>query len=156
MKSYFSHEDLTSLKSLEHKKLVRVVYHNWQNKSRKDEMFEFLDKLELGFGDGTKIILAASEDAEPGIYIERDFDSEKTRLMLLHEFNGQIDYNSEDMTDNPLWAPVKDRILQMVGLVDDGENTYRNDSVLLNFGDNELLEILPGMEGLLVEPYEEV
>lgn len=156
MKAYFSHEDLLSLKEQENKKLVRVVYHNWQNKSRPEETFEFLDKLELGFADGSQIILATSEDNEPGIYVSRDFDSEKTRLLLLHEFKGQIDYQSEDMTDNPLWAPVKDCILKMVGLVDDGENTYRNDSVLLSFDNGEQLEILPGMEGLIVEPFEEV
>lgn len=156
MSTYFSYEDLITLKDQEHKKLLQVVYYNWQNKSNPADMFEFLDKLELHFEGGTKIILAGSEDEEPGIYIVRDFDAEKTRLLLLHQFNGKIDYREDDMTDNPLWSLVKNQKLLMVGLVDDGENTYRNDSVLLSFANGEKLEIRPGVEGLIVEPYEEV
>lgn len=156
MSAYFSYEDLMALKGIEQKTLSRVYYNNWQNKSRPGDMFEFLDKLELHFTDGSRIVLASSETDEPGISLAPGFDAEKSRLLLLHEFGGKIDYSQEDMTDNPLWSPVKNRIIRMVGLVDDGENTYRNDSVLLDFGDGEMLEVRPGVEGLIVEPFEDV
>src|ERR1044072_2359764 len=103
MSTYFDFEELNALKALEKKTLLRVIYHNWQNKINPDEIFEFLDKLELIFTDGSKIILSASEDTPAGIIVVNDFDAEKTKLLLLHEFHGQIDYASEELTENPLW-----------------------------------------------------
>lgn len=156
MGAYFSYEDLMELKALEQKKLAQVIYHNWQNKSQPDDVFEFLDRLELIFSDETKIILAANEEEnQPGIFVVRDFDAEKTRLLLLHQFGGRIDYYSREMTHNALWTPVMEKTLELVGLVDDGENCFRDDAILLDFGD-EKLEIHPAIEGLMIEPYEEV
>jgi hypothetical protein len=156
MASYFSFDDLLALKAMEKKKLSKVIYHYWQNKTRPEELFEFLDKLELHFGNGESIILTTNEEVEPGIQVARDFDPEKSRLMLLHEFDGKIDMRSEDLTDNPLWEPAVGKTILMVGVVDDGDECFRNDAILLNFGDGEMLEIHPGIEGLIVEPYEEV
>ncbi len=155
MPEYFSFEDLDALKSLEKRKLSRVLYHYWVNKTKPGEIFEFLDKLELGFSDGTKVVLSANEEEPAGIFIVRDYDGEKDRLMLLHEFGGRIDMRSEDLADNALWAPVVGRTLEAVGVVDDGDNCFRNDAVLLDFGE-EKMEIHPGMEGLIAEPFEDV
>lgn len=156
MSGYFNYEDLLALKGLEKKKLVKVIYNYWQNKTNPGDPFEFLDKLELHFSDNTFIVLTTNDEVEPRIEVIRDFDLEKSRLMLLHEFGGKLDMRAEDLTENPLWAPVMNRVIKMVGLVDDGEESYRNDAILLDFGDNEMLEIHPGVEGLIVEPYEEV
>jgi hypothetical protein len=155
MSAYFSHEDLVLLKGLEHKKLARVVYHNWLNKTKPEEPFEFLDKLELKFDDGQIVVLSANEEDEPGIFIVKDFDAEKNKLLLLHQFGGLIDMNSEDLTDNPLWSLVTGKTIRTVELVDDGEESYRNDAVLIDF-DGEKMEIHPGMEGLIVEPYDDI
>lgn len=156
MSTYFTYEDLVALKGLEKKKLTGVVYNYWQNKTKPGEAFEFLDKLELKFSDGSHIVLSTTEDDNnPGIVVVRDFDFEKSRLMLLHEFGGKIDMRMEDLTQNPLWTPAIGKTLAVVGLVDDGEQSYRNDAIMLDFGD-EKLEIHPAFEGLMVEPYEEV
>ncbi|HLG03161.1 MAG TPA: hypothetical protein VI731_06175 [Bacteroidia bacterium] len=155
MSGYFSFEDLLLLKGLEGKKLGSVVYHNWQNRFGDDELFEFLDKLELHFSDGSRLVLSATEDEDPRIVILKDFDAEKDRLMLLHEFGGKIDLQTEDRTSNPLWQPVSGKTVQLVSLVDDGEQSFRNDAVLFDFGDDKL-EIHPGQEGLIVEPWEDV
>ena len=45
--------------------------------------------------------------------------------------------------------------LQRIGVIDEGDNCYLNDAVLLDFGD-EKMEIHPGVEGLIVEPYENI
>jgi len=153
--AYFSFEDLRDLKAIEKRKLSRVYYHYWQNKTNPGEPFEFLDKLELKFSDGSCIVLSATEDDTPGIVVMRDYDAEKNRLMLLHQFGGRIDLRTEELTDNPLWSLLVGKLLETVGVVDDGDNCYRNDAVLLDFGD-EKMEIHPALEGLIAEPYEEV
>ncbi|MEO5641930.1 MAG: hypothetical protein ABIQ40_01290 [Bacteroidia bacterium] len=155
MGTYFETEELFELKAVEQKTLSRVIYHLWQNKINPEETFEFLDKLELIFTDGKKLFLSASEDTPPGIIVLKDFDAEKNRLLLLHEFQGKIDHTSEELTENGLWAILVGQKLLKVGVIDEGDNCYLNDAVLLDFGD-EKMEIHPGVEGLIVEPYENV
>jgi hypothetical protein len=155
MATYFDTEDIFDLKAAERKTLKSVIYHIWQNKFKTGETFEFLDKLELIFTDNSRLVLSASEDNEPGIIVVRDFDAEKNRLLLLHEFGGKIDHVSEDLSSNALWEPMIGRKLESVGVVDEGDNCYLSDALLLDFG-NEKMEIHPGMEGLIAEPYENV
>jgi hypothetical protein len=154
MSEYFSHPHLLKLKSAEGKTLRNVVYHNWINKSNPADVFEFLEKLELDFGD-LKLILTVPETDEAGITLADDFDAEKNRLMLLHEFNGKIDARSDNMNSNVLWENAVNKKLNTLGVVHEGDNLYSNSSVLLDFGD-EKLEIRPGMDGVIVEPYDEV
>lgn len=155
MATYFDSDDLLELKAAESKILQSVFYHNWQNKFKSGDTFEFLDKLELIFSDGSKLVLSASEDNEPGIIVVHDFDAEKNRLLLLHQFGGKIDSIAEDLTENPLWSLLIGKKLESVGVVDEGDNCYLSDALLLDFGD-EKMEIHPGMEGLIAEPYENV
>ena len=155
MSAFFTHDELASLKAMEKKTLSGVICHFWQNKTRPDDVFEFLDKLELLFNDGTRIVITANEEDETGIEVVNDFNAEKNRLMLLQEFGGRIDLRSEDFSDNAIWAFAIGKKIENVKLVDIGDNCYSNNAVLLDFGD-EKLEIHPGMEGLIVEPYEEV
>ncbi|CAN5245340.1 hypothetical protein BH09BAC5_BH09BAC5_28080 [soil metagenome] len=155
MDSYFETEELLQLKAVENKTLARVFYHLWQNKIDPQETFEFLDKLEMVFTDDTRIFLGANEDLVPGIIVVKDFDAEKNRLMLLHEFQGKIDYATAELTGNGLWALMVGKKLKKVGVIDEGDNCYLNDAVLLDFGTDKM-EIHPGVEGLIVEPYEEV
>ncbi|HET6992578.1 MAG TPA: hypothetical protein VFJ43_14690 [Bacteroidia bacterium] len=155
MATYFSADDLFDLKAAEKKILKSVIYHNWLNKFKSGEIFQFLDKLELVFMDGTRLILSASEENEPGIIVVRDFDAERNRLLLLHQFGGKIDHLAEDLTNNPLWSLLIGKRLESIGVVDEGDNCYLSDALLLDFGD-EKMEIHPGMEGLVAEPYENV
>jgi hypothetical protein len=151
--NYFSVDELQALQELEGQLLKQVVYHNWVNKINPAEQFEFLDKLELVFHNG-RIVFAANED-NSGIGIVPDFDGEAARLRLLHEFNGKIDLRSDDMTFNPLWVLTAGKTMYSIELVKDREGLYRNDCLLLNFGE-EKLEVRLNMEGLLVEPFEDV
>ncbi|HEU4717992.1 MAG TPA: hypothetical protein VFU15_09165 [Bacteroidia bacterium] len=155
MGSYFSYDDLTLLKGSENKQLKSVLYHFWQNKTNPSDFFEFTDKVELHFSDGTKLVLSSTEDDEPAISVLKNFDAETSKLELLHRFGGKIDQRTEIMTSDPLWKNVSGKTLAGVQLVDDGENTYRNDAVLLDFR-SEKIEIRPGVEGLIIEPFEDV
>jgi hypothetical protein len=62
---------------------------------------------------------------------------------------------SDNMNSNVLWENVVNKKLIVLGVVHEGDNLYSNSSVLLDFGD-EKLEIRPGMDGVIVEPYDEV
>lgn len=154
MGHYFSYDELKQFKAIEGQRLSRVIYHYWQNKTKPEEAFEFLDKLELAFAEGGKLILSTSDETEGAMVLAMDFDAEKQHLLLLHEFGGKLGMRSADLTDNALWEAAAGKILTSCQLVNEG-GSYRNDTVLLNFG-KEQLEVRPNVEGLLVEPYEDV
>ena len=155
MATYFDNADLIELRKAEKKILKTVIYHNWQNKFVADDPFEFLDKLELIFTDEQKLILSASEDKVPGIIVVLDFDAEKNKLLLLHQFGGKIDYKTENFTENPLWELCIGKELITIEIVNEGDNCFKSNVILLDFGD-EKIEILLGIEGLIVEPFENV
>jgi len=148
--NYFSIDELKDLQACEGKVLKKVVYHQWVNKIKPEESFEFLDKLELVFHEG-RLVLSGTEDND-AIRTLPDFDIEDSRLRLLHEFGGRIDMRSQEMTHNPLWMMAAGQTLESIELVKEGD-LYRNDCLMLNFGE-EKLEVRLNVEGLLVEPFE--
>jgi hypothetical protein len=154
MGHYFSYDELKQFKAVEGLRLNRVIYHYWQNKAKASETFEFLDKLELEFTEGGKLILTTSEETEGAMALVMDFDAEKQHFLLLHEFGGKLGMRSADLTSNILWEAAAGKVLRSCQLVHES-GSYRNDTLLLDFGD-EQLEVRPHVEGLLVEPYEEV
>jgi hypothetical protein len=154
MSNYFNWDDLKQLKAVEGHTLNRVIYHYWQNVANPGEAFEFLDKLELEFSEGKKLIIGTSEETEAALALAMDFDAEKQHFLLLHEFGGKLGMRSADLSQNDLWTPVLNHTLQSCDLVKEGDS-YRTDAILLNFGE-EKLEVRPNVEGLLVEPFEDV
>jgi hypothetical protein len=153
MSEYFSHAHLIQLKSSEGRILRNVFYHNWINKTTANDRFEFLDKLELQF-DGHTVVITVPETDEAGLILADDFDGEKYKLQLLHEFGGKIDIRTDNMNSNILWEPSIGKKLLVMGVVHEGDNVYSNSSILLDFG-NEKLEVRPGVDGVIIEPYEE-
>lgn len=153
MSEYFSYDHLKKLKACEGRVLKNVFYHLWINKTDSNERFEFLDKLELQF-EGHTIFIAAAETDEAGLMLADDFDVEKYRLMLLHEFGGKIDIKSENMNNNVLWENTINKKLIKLGVAHEGDNVYSNKAIMLDFGDAQL-EIIPGIDGVMVDYYEE-
>lgn len=154
MSEYFTYTHLKQLKAAEGHVLKNVVYHNWINNTNSSDRFEFLDKLELQF-DNSTIVITVPETDEAGLMLADDFDAEKYRLMLLHEFGGKIDIRSDNMNNNVPWENAVGKKLQTLGVVHEGDNVYSNKSILLDFGD-EKLEVRPGIDGVIIEPYEDV
>lgn len=152
MSEYFSYDHLNQLKACEGHVLKNVLYHNWINTMNPNDRFEFLDKLELQF-DGCTIVITSQEGNEEGLTLANDFDGEKYRLTLLHEFNGKIDIRTDNMNSNVLWESAVNKKLIRLSVSHEGDNVYSNKAIMLDFGD-EQLEILPGMDGVIVEPYE--
>lgn len=153
MSEYFSYDHLKQLKASEGRVLKNVLYHNWINKTDANERFEFLDKLELQF-EGHTIVITVPETAEDGLVLADDFDGEKYRLQLLHEFGGKMDLRTDNMNTNVLWENVVGKKLRTLAVAHEGDNVYSNSSVMLDFVD-EQLEVRPGIDGVMVEPYEE-
>lgn len=154
MSEYFSYDHLKKLKAAEGRVLKSVLYHNWINKTNASDRFEFLDKLELQF-EGHTLVITVPETDEAGLMLADDFDGEKYRLQLLHEFDGKIDVRTDDMSHNVLWENATGKKLQTLGVMHEGDNVYSNSTILLDFGD-EKLEVRPGIDGVMVEPYEDV
>ncbi|TND03193.1 MAG: hypothetical protein FD123_3976 [Bacteroidetes bacterium] len=141
------------MKQAEGHKLGCVLYHEWVNKTNPGETLEFLDKLELLFDDG-RLVFGTSENGE-AICLYPAYDAESARLRLLHEFGGKIDIRSDDMSSNALWEIATGRRLESVEIAREKNGTYRNDCLMLDF-EGERLEIRLGMDGLIVEPFEDV
>ena len=154
MSEYFSYDHLKKLKASEGRVLKNVLYHNWINKTDASDRFEFLDKLELQF-EGHTIVITVPETDEAVLLLADDFDGEKYRLQLLHEFGGKIDVRTDNMNSNVLWEEVIGRKLVTMGVVHEGDNVYSNSSILLDFGGGAALEVRPGIDGVMVEPWEE-
>lgn len=154
MSEYFSHDHLKKLKSTEGHVLKNVVYHNWINNTNSSDRFEFLDKLELQFDNGS-VVITVPETDESGLMLADQFDAEKYRLLLLHEFGGKIDIRSDNMNSNVLWENSIGKKLVTLGVVHEGDNVYSNNSILLDFGGEDKLEVRPGIDGVIIEPFEE-
>lgn len=153
MPDYFSYDHLKQLKAAEGRVLKNVLYHNWINNTNANDRFEFLDKLELQF-EGHTVVITVPETDEGGLTLADGFDGEKYRLQLLHEFGGKMDLRTDNMNDNVLWENAVNRKLIKLGVVHEGDNVYSNSNVLLDFGE-EQLEVRPGIDGVIIEPYEE-
>jgi hypothetical protein len=137
MSEYFSYNHLKQLKATEGRVLKNVLYHNWINKTNANDRF-----------------ITVPETDEAGLMLADDFDGEKYKLQLLHEFGGKIDLVTENMNSNVLWQQAVNKPLHVLGVVHEGDNVYSNANILLDFGD-EKLEIRPGIDGVIVEPYDE-
>lgn len=153
MSEYFSYDHLRQLKASEGRVLKNVLYHNWINNTNTSDRFEFTDKLELQF-EGHTIVITVPETDEAGLMLADNFDGEKYRLQLLHEFGGKIDIRTDNMNSNVLWENVIGKKLKTLGVAHEGDNVYSNNAIMLDFV-NEQLEIRPGIDGVIVEPYEE-
>ncbi len=153
MSEYFSYDHLKQLKASEGRVLKNVLYHNWINNTNANDRFEFTDKIELQF-EGHTIVITVPETDESGLTLADNFDGEKYKLQLLHEFGGKIDIRTDNMNSNILWSQAVGHKLNTLGVVHEGDNVYSNAAIVLDFG-KEKLELRPGMDGVIVEPYEE-
>lgn len=154
MSSYFTYDDLRHMKVVEGQHLRQVIYHYWQNVTNRSEPFEFLYRLELVFAEGGRLILGTSDESDEALAVDMDFDAEKQHLLLLHEFGGKLGIRTADFTANDLWTPVAGQVLQNCELIKEGDS-YRSEAMLLDFG-AEKLEMRPYVDGLLIEPFEDV
>lgn len=131
---------------------LREVHHTqWVNKTNPADIFEFTFAVTLVFDNG-RLTLSADEDNMA--ILPGDADFERKRYELLHAFNGRIDLRDDAMNGSALWAPAINETLHSIELVKE-DDLYRSDSMLLNFGKEQIVISL-GLEGLTVEPYEEV
>ncbi|MGL4596567.1 MAG: hypothetical protein ACRCYO_03505 [Bacteroidia bacterium] len=155
MSQFFTTPHLRMLLEAEGKVLLNAIYHYWQNRTIPGELFEFIDKLELQFTDGYRLVLGTDEFEDDAMLVFPAFDAEATSLRLMHEFNGKISLRPELGNTQALWENCIGQKLRKVRLKKDSDECYLSNDVLLDFG-AEQLEIHPGLEGIVIEPYEEV
>ena len=153
MPDFFSYPHLARLKAAEGLILKNVIYHNWINNARPAERFEFLDKLELQF-DGMNLVITVPETDDQGLTLADAFDAEKYRLQILHDFGGKMDIRSDNMNSNVLWENNIGKKLKNLRAEQEGDNSYSNSALLFDFG-TEKLEVRPGMDGVIIEPFDE-
>ncbi len=117
---YYNQAQLLLLKQNENKLLTEVYYHFWVNKSKPDEVFSFLEYIELFFSDNSHLVLQKSEDndmivplASINIVVENE--------QLMKDFNGQLLYQSRNASKTKAWEHlVKTQIHDVLIEEDDG------------------------------------
>ena len=145
--SYFTPYDLDQLRSLEGKRLEKVLYTIWKNLAHPDGTFEVLEWVELLLGDGTVVGFTTDEEAEGILLGVLDFGLEKQRVK--HQFGGQVALERVDMGPSPTWQPLMGRRITAVGLLPTEAGGYPSSLVHLIFG-KQRVELALNQEGLLV------
>jgi hypothetical protein len=132
-----------SLPSLVSKKIRRVVYYYWHNVQTGED--NSLDWVEITYHDSTVFTIQRSEKDDNIIKV--DFDLEKQKNELHKQYGGSFTISRYNATLDKYWFPVLDNAIVSASLTGIG-------SILLDFGDNHVVELSKGEEGIEIEFYE--
>jgi hypothetical protein len=154
----FTFEELKKLSALEGKKIADVIYHKWINKADPSQAYEFIDKLQIGFSDGSNIVLTAGEESD-GLRILEEYNVTKDILMLEEQFEGKITIRSFRANKSEHFKDVMELPISSVQLSKDGDQ-YLADAIVFEFdkGSGPLerrLVALSPEEGIIVDYFED-
>ncbi len=150
---YFSDEALKKITAIEGKTLSVVICYIWLNKTDPKALVELIDNVELGFTDGTRLVISCSEDAD-SLAVSDDFDHKEEQARLDSEFGGKIKIVPVDASKTKMWEGVPGSRLNSVQLTKSGDN-YLSDSLVLDFGAEKRIISLSPLDGLIIDYYEE-
>lgn len=149
---YFSEAEVTQLKELENKKLIRAYRHDWVNKA-KEEHYRFIDYIEVQFEGLLPLFFYAPEDQLGMQLLLVNIDEKK--LEIKEMFGGKITIETRDLARDEIWIDAMNKPLLHLELIKDSTKQFVSDVVYFKFEDHAL-EISPAMEGLDYDIYEEV
>lgn len=147
----FLQEAVELFQSLENETLAEVHYYPWLNleESALAQPYRFLLALELIFESGQSLLLSSGEDSETIQVISTEKLLETaSKLQQLH---GQATIQHLPRSEQGFWPNLIGKALQSIQLSKHENGLYRNDALLLDFGDSGVvLELLEEGEGLLI------
>jgi RNAse (barnase) inhibitor barstar len=124
-------------------KLRRVVYYYWHSVETSENIS--LDWVEFTDHDNNIFTLQRSENDDDIICV--DFNLEKKREELHKRFSGSFTIERYNATLDKFWFPILDNYVLSVNLSKSG-------SILIDFGDNHIIELSNAEEGIEIEFYE--
>ena len=149
----FQLEELQALQAFEAAELIDVNYYLWLNNTNPDGPYRFLYSLELIFDRQGALILSAGEQtkalglisAETLIKTARDLQTLHRNMSIQRVHAGSF----------PLWEPAIGKTLHAVRLARNASDEYLNDSMVLDFGTQQVLIQLAEKDGLELAVMEE-
>ncbi len=148
---YFNNEQLLLLKSIEGKLLTRVYYHFWVNKSKPDDVFSFVEYIELLMDDGSTLVLQKAEDNDMIVPLAA-INIPELNEQLMGDFNGQLQYQSRNASKTKAWQHLVNTTIDDV-LVEEDNGLFSAEVIIIGNKNNQTIIRLEN-DGLEAEEYE--
>ncbi|MEN8138892.1 MAG: hypothetical protein ABFR62_10715 [Bacteroidota bacterium] len=147
---YLSKRSFDELRSLEGRKIAKIVYYLWDN-LQSDDDFKSLDWIGITLHDGTNTVLNYGVDNDGIEVVDFDFNEELNKIET--QFKGQVTLIHENATLDRHWFPILDKVIKRVSFGrEKGENG--NSQIIFEFSDKHKIEIFTKEEGMGVDFFE--
>jgi hypothetical protein len=127
---YYNTEHLKLLKSAEGKTLSKVVYHFWVNKANPQDIFSFVEYIELFFTNNTKLILQKAEELSEMILPVEKLDIDLLNHQLQIEFKGSLQYQTRDASKTDAWKNIINNVIDDV-LIEEDEGLFIAEAIII-------------------------
>jgi hypothetical protein len=148
---YYNAEHLKLLKSAEGKVLNKVLYHFWVNKANPQDIFSFVEYMELQFTDNSKLILQKAEEISEMILPLADLDIELLNHNLQVEFTGSLQYQTRDASNTKAWKNLINHAIDDV-LVEEEDGLFIAEALIVGTHSHQTIIRLEN-DGLEAEEY---
>ena len=148
---YYNTEHLQLLKSAEGKTLEKVVYHFWVNKANPQDIFSFVEYIELFFTNNTKLILQKAEEISEMILPLSTLDIALLNHQLQVEFNGSLQYQTRDASNTDAWKHLINHLIDDV-LIEEDEGLFIAEAIIIGSHTHQTIIRLEN-DGLEAEEY---
>ncbi len=143
----FRQSELEAFQSFENQKLGAIHYYLWPANPES----AFLYALELYFENGKTLLLSSGESTESIQVISAE--SLVGTARKLQEIHGKAIIQRLVANAQPLWQGAIGQLLQAIQLSPQENGLYRNDALLLDFGEKKILLQLSRQDGLELGVY---
>jgi hypothetical protein len=148
---YYNPEHLKLLKSAEGKILGNVLYHFWVNKANPQDIFSFVEYIELQFTDNSKLILQKAEEISEMILPIATLDIELLNHNLQVEFSGSLQYQTRNASKTNAWQNlINDKIDDV--LVEEADGLFIAEAIIIGTHKHQTIIRLEN-DGLEAEEY---
>lgn len=148
---YYNAEHLKLLKSAEGKVLNKVLYHFWVNKANPQDIFSFVEYMELQFTDNSKLILQKAEEISEMILPLAELDIELLNYNLQVEFTGSLQYQTRDASNTKAWKNLINHAIDDV-LVEEEDGLFIAEALIVGTHSHQTIIRLEN-DGLEAEEY---
>jgi hypothetical protein len=148
---YYNTEHLQLLKSAEGKTLDKVIYHFWVNKANTQEIFSFVEYIELIFTNNTKLILQKAEELSEMILPLEKLDIDLLNHQLQIEFKGSLQYQTRDASNTDACKNLINHVIDDV-LIEEDEGLFIAEAIIIGSHTHQTIIRLEN-DGLEAEEY---
>ena len=148
---YYNTEHLQLLKSAEGKTLDKVEYHFWVNKANPQDIFSFVEYIELFFKDNSKLVLQKAEEISEMILPVEKLDIALLNHQLQIEFKGSLQYQTRDASKTDAWKNLINHVIDDV-LIEEDDGLFIAEAIIIGSHTHQTIIRLEN-DGLEAEEY---